>query len=535
MKNYILLMGFFALLFIVGCDDDDYEAPNEVTDVSWVTGVYPGQPTVVNAGEHLSFMDLSQNVISHKWTIEDGNYFLNSKFTRADTILDAFIIPDAGVETEEELINVLFKNAGLNKVRLYNTFPDSVSYNSKNELHAVKQGDVWVIDTTFVVDVYSEIKPAFKVFHNNVEILSVTADEITSLADTATWKSYEIEAGDALKFVDLTTVGRPATRTWWLAGGRTADNAASECLVSYMKMGEFKDNLINASRVIPLGSAKKYIPLKVNVIASTQPFVFDGNLMEAESEVISFNVSGEVASTLGTENDFTAHVSNTNGFDEDIAVKSVRVNGSDATKIELVLAAPIYNTDVVTVAYAGGTIQSLDERELEAFTVQTVKMHFGASILDKSGYGFEGAANGWWIQHTAYWSASEARAASGSYSMKFSNDDVATAPGRIITYGPAPGAINAGDYLVKAKIFKEPGCTVKSFNLAFAKKWVRKELSFEALPEGEWGEVSLVFTQPEDQPEESIFMDVNGPAEYGGGTGVFYVDDIEAIPLETRP
>jgi len=142
-------------------------------------------------------------------------------------------------------------------------------------------------------------------------------------------------------------------------------------------------------------------------VKSSQPFIFDGNLIEHESEKISFNVTAETAPFLNEEDNFTVHVSNEiSGFEGFIDVKTVELNSNDATMIEITLAESIYNTDVVTVSYSGGAISSLDERPLEGFGPQTVEMHYGESILkNKDVFGFEisadkiGGALGWFAQH----------------------------------------------------------------------------------------------------------------------------------------
>lgn len=528
------------ILFINSCEDDTNIAPGEFSDVTWYTSVYPGQPLVATVGGFVAFTDLSQGALSHEWTIDEGNYFLKNGFTKNDTILDSFIDNNQGLVSLDKTINVLFKKAGLQKVRLYDTFKDSVTYVGKTfTLKSKREGNVFVIDTTFVVDVFDSIKPAFKVTNSlGVTLLNVAENDKVSLQDTASWPTVTIEAGEKLTFNDLTTTGKPTSRNWNIPGGKTTIGNAAIATYSFFKIGYFKGASIAVSRTDPAGSVSKLIPIKINVIPSTKPFVFDGNLTEGETEVISFNVTGEVATILGAAADFTVQVSNAgSGFNSTIKVKSVAINGSDATKLELTLESPIYNTDVIKVSFASGKVISVDGRTLSAFTTETVKPYYGVGILSPSGYGVENNAAGWWFQHPAYWSASGDQAATGSYSLKFTcaNNTAAGTPGRIITYAPSPGAINAGDYLVKAKVYKVAGCTVKSFNIGFEKNWVRNALDISTLADGKWSEVTRVFTQPSTKSPDSIFIDVNGPTSFGGGIGTFYIDDIQCIPLEKRP
>lgn len=538
MKNINIIALLLLLAFVLGCQNEEtYKAPNEFSDVAWYNSIYPGLPYNVEVGSYVSFMDLSQGSISHEWSIEEGNKFLKTGFKASDS-LPLFIDPTMGLTTNNETVHILFLKPGLNKVRFRNTFKDSVAYKGTKQLKAVKEGNFWVIDTTFIVDAFEDLKPAFKVFKGSQEVLSISETDLPKAIDSDNWPTVEVEAGDELQYVDMTTIDRPNGRTWYVTGGKPTSLNDSIANIAYFSLGEYKAGTFKSVRSgdRPARSVSKIIPLKVKVIPSSKPFVFNGNLKEAQNETISFNITGEAAPFSGQEEFFKVHVVNSkSGFNADIHVATAKVNDLDATIIELKLSQPIYNTDIITVSFANGNIQSVDTRVLSNFSDKTVIMNYGASILDSSKFGFENLATGWWIQHTAYWSSSDAVVASGFYSMKFTNSNIATAPGRAITYGPKPGPIVAGDYLVKAKIYKVPGCTITSFNIAFEKNWVRKELKFDHLPEGKWGQVSLVYTQPKDQPDESIFMDVNGPAQWGGGTGTFYVDDIECIPLELRP
>ena len=535
MKHINLVIALLFLSFFVGCEDDGYDAPNEFSDVAWYNSIYPGKPYNVELGGYISFMDLSQGSLSHEWSIELNNHFLKPGFKDTDS-LPLFIDPKMGLTTANQTVHILFMNQGLNKVHFRNTFKDSVSYKGTKKLHPKKEGNVWVIDTTFMVDVFVDLKPAFKVFKGDQEALSISEDDMPKIEDKATWPTVEVEAGDALKFVDMTKIDRPNGRGWILNGGKPTTSTDSVATISYFSLGEYEAGQFRSIRSgdRPETTVWKTIPMKVKVIPSSKPFVFIGNLKEAVNETISFNITGEAVPFSGQEGFFTVHVTNPNGFNANIPVASAKVNDTDATIIDLKLSKPIYSTDAITVSYSGGTIKSVDTRNLGAFTDQKVATYLDASILDKSGYGFENIGAGWWIQHTAYWSSSDAVVHSGFYSFKFTNTNVATAPGTMITFGPKPGLVKAGDYLVRAKIYKVPGCTVTSFNFAFEKKWVRKTIEFGYLPEGKWVTASEIFTQPEDRADEGIFIDVNGPVIYGGGTGTFYIDDIECIPLEKR-
>lgn len=545
MKNIlILLTGFFSLLFWVSCEKDEYVAPESFSDVTWYTSIRPGTPYQVTAGNFISFRNPSPGKLTNQWEIEEGNFFLNKGFTKKDTVLISFIDNDAGLISEETTVHVLFTNPGINKVRLYTTFEDSVSFTGVDTLSAEKVDNVWVIDKTFEIDVFESINPAFKVLNGEEEIINITGEDIVLLKDSASWPKITIEAGETLTYVDMTTKGRPNARTWNLMGGKPSSGGDSIVTASYYKMGSFYGSISSRreGNMLPPGSTFKNIPLKINVVKSSQPFVFDGNLMEHESEKISFNVTGETAPFFNEEGNFTVNVSNDMaGFEGTIEVESVEVNSTDATIIEITLAQPIYNTDVVTVSYSGGSIMSLDERPLEGFGPQTVEMHYGESILkNKDVFGFEisadkiGGALGWFAQHPQ-WSRSDEQFV-GSASMRYQIEDYASAPNVSTLHGTAADhemLVPPGRYRMSLKVWIDPGTTIQGIRTPII-PWNLIQWDISNENRGEWVELSKDFSF--DKEYTDIKLQVH-TADSPGATGpqLFYVDDISFVELEERP
>ena len=546
MKNIsILLAGFFVLLFMVSCEEDEYVAPNSFSDVTWYTSVYPGQPYHIGVNDFISFMDPSPGKLTHKWEIEEGSYFLKEGFSRNDSVfsmLEEFIDDEAGLISEDNTVHVLFTEPGLSKIRLYNTFKDSVAFTGADTLAAEKVDDAWVIDTTFVIDVYDSIRPAFKVLDGEEEVLNITGDDIVNQEDSASWPEVTIEAGEELTYVDMTTTGRPNARNWNLAGGKPSSSNDSTVTAAYYRMGSYFASF-SASRggQLPPGSAFKYIPMKINVKKSSQPFVFDGNLIEHESEKISFNVTGETAPFINEESNFTVHVSNEKaGFEGTIDVASAQVNPNDGTIIELTLAEPIYNTDVVTVSYSGGEIESLDERPLEDFGPETVEMHFGENILNNDLFGFEipadknGGALGWWAQHPQ-WLRSDEQAV-GSGSMRYQIGDYASAPNASTLHGTANEhemLVPPGMYRMSLKVWIDPATTLQGIRTNLI-PWNMIQWDISNENKGEWVELSKEFTF------EQEYNDMKLQVHKGDNSGItgpqlLYVDDISFVELEERP
>ena len=198
MKNAIRILAVLAILF-VGCDDNEYEAPFPFSDVGFYTSKGTANDLQVNLNEYLSFTDLSQGAEAHSWRIEKTDVFLEGPIDRTDSILDPFIIEPRTTTSFEKTVHVLFQTSGMKKVRLYNTFNEMVVFkgnrdNVDYEMAAKKEGDLFVIDTTFMVKVYPKLVPVIKVRNGDVVVNHEARDTIY------------IEAGNTMEFTDLSTI-----------------------------------------------------------------------------------------------------------------------------------------------------------------------------------------------------------------------------------------------------------------------------------------------------------------------------------------
>ena len=567
MKNIKIISLFLSLLLVfVSCNEEeyaDYTAPDDLSDVSWLIGTerFSQKPFSINIDTHISFLDLSQGAVSHEWIIEDGNFFLKEGFKITDS-LPQFINPDLGLTSTEGKAHVLFGKSGENKVRLYNKFTQPVSYNSSvGTFKAKQEGNLWVIDTTFTFDVYANILPAFSVLKDGIVILTVTAEDMPSLANEANWPTIEIEAATSLQFRDETTIGRPNGRTWFAPDGVPAQIGGIDPVIKFFKLGTFNAGSFKSYRAIDLPKAEstKIIPLKVKVIKSSQPFVFDGAAKEAENEVISFRVNGEVVPFSGEAGNFTVNVANAvSGFNQNIPVQIARVKESDATFIELVLSAPIYNSDTVTISYSGGAIQSADERNLGAFGPEVVAMHFGGSVLANDKHpNFEngnGAANnafavGYFTGNANIlgggkfvWERVESKFYEGSASMKFETPASNPFPNvNLWSFGLGDAKpIPEGTYILSYQIWIEPGTTVKALRTEFDKpEFSRQIWDVSAVERGQWVRITNTATISRELTvaDNLRFTFLPHSAENAGATGaqLFYIDDLQFIKVEVRP
>ena len=558
----IFIISALILAFIVSCEKDDYEAPfGDFSSLSWITTQGFEESDHVSAlNNYIGFRDVSQNALSHSWYFPSGTNLLNADFNaEQDTIYTDFIGSAGPLDSSEKLINVIFREPGVKEVELRNTFRDSVA-------ESVLTNGVWVVNKIFTVTVFDDVKPMFKVMKGTDEILSVSEADMPSEADAASWPTVVVEAGEQLTYIDLTTTGQPDTRTWNFNGGAIDMSGAATVNLSYNGLGNFLAGSMTSKRndaAKPDGEATKLIPLKIEVVPSTQPFVLNGMITE-DSEVISLNVTGEIETLVAEEANFTVHVVNaTAGFDQNIAVQSATVNPSDATQIDLVLSAPIYNSDVITVEYTAGNIGSVDFRVLESFSATNVSLHRSDNIITDQGpgigldyTGFEveattgnfirkGFAEGYWVGATnsafLNFSRTTDQSNSGSASMRYeSPDGVTTArlQGAWFTQETrttyAIAALPAGTYDVSYMVYLEPGNTM----LAFQTEVQGGELStwdISTLPRGQWVEVSSRITLPAGLTNERFDLRLFDTDNVGvTGEQIMYFDDLSWRLLEAR-
>ena len=571
MNFFKLFLSTLILLSIVSCVEDDYQeyvAPDELSDIGWLIGTnrLVPEPNRINIDTHISFMDISQGVVHHEWNIEEGNHFLKGNFKQNDT-LDNFIDKEAGLISFDPKVHVLFKNEGQNHVRLLNFFNDSVSYKSSaGTTGAVKRDNLWVIDTTFTFDVFGYIKPAFQVFQGDSQVLNFTVDNSADIENIEDWPTVEVEAGSALKFVDLTTAGRPSARSWIYPDGAPTQTNQEDAEISFYRLGTFTGEM-RSFRMAPDPTASVItpIPLKVKVIPSSQPFVFSGNLREDENEKISFQVTGEVVPFAGQENNFTVHVKNIDaGFDQEIAVQSAQVSQENGTYIELVLSEPIYNSDNITVAYTNTNdgITSTDTRVLQSFEAQTVRMHFDGTAINNADFAsFEQqntamnrafAGPDYWVggkndDFGGYvWERVTDKAHHESASMKYETPASTPIPNNVNLFGfgiAKPTGISKGTYRVHYWVYIEPTTTLKAFRFELGNPnkgqatYTMPPFDISNAPKGEWTRVSSTVTIDADMTDLTYRSTLTFyAADNPGVTGAqkMYFDDFSMIELEIR-
>jgi hypothetical protein len=588
MKNKIVIAALLLLNFVFttscteGPEEYSTDGSNDFSSFkAYVTLDNTSAETKqINVDSYVGFYDLSFNAIDHEWKIPESGKFLNKNFTEDDSIYTKFIIPTNAKVSNEELINVLFTESGIKEVKLVNSFQDSVP-------QSVKVGGEWVVDRIFTIDVFANPVPTGKVYRQNYipnpadptgptiwdesnpysEILFVAEGDNPKEEEMGSWNEVVIEAGEKLKFEDLSSVGRVDAVRWHVEGGKPETSGNLEAEITYNKLGDYTA-WFESKRTNDVGPSKdisKLIPLRIKVIASSKPFVINGNVRMDADQVISFAVTGEMESIVGQTDKFIVNVKNSAAsFDQDIAVATVGINNEDATIIELTLSEPVFNTDEITISYSGGSIESVDARNLGDFGPIPVSFDLGASVLNADWAGFEnawtnhsigqngfdrrGGISGYWIgganktgNHLFFLRNTDVVAPGGSTaSVKYSAPDGVV---KVTLQGSdfsKPNGIAAGNYRVSYMVYIGASSTITGFKNVWSKTsatYPNLVWDLSTIEKDTWVEVSQMITIDSDISsggQFNLLMDpVDNPLATSGAQEIYF-DDLKWIKLNER-
>lgn len=599
MKKIILKVILLNLLFLASCSEDyvDYNAPDQVSDFTWVVGLDQNKSREnalkININTHLSFIDLSLGYQEHKWEIEEHNRFLKAGFKNQDS-LKPYILNDNTVITDAKA-HVLFQKPGINTVHLYNTYNQAVSRKTSLGTLTSKEVDgVHVIDTIFEVDVYGHIKPTFKIHTNSgdgsgEELINVATDNTVtvnetiagdifevpstevSLDDKSTWPTIEVNVAGSLIYEDFTHIealGRSNNRRWINENSNPSTSNGEKQIIKFFRLGTFEAGTITANRVNnateipPTAEAIASIPLMIKVIASNEnPLVVNGQIRETQDEKLRIQLTGEVENLTDKEGFFTVNVTN-GAFAQQIPVKKITIDADNPTFIELALTAPIYSSDNITVDYAGGNIQSVDGRTLADFS-QPVVSFLGASILTTnswSGYeegntshahGYVGVVAGpnshFWVggpqngdAGNPLWSRSTIYKFRGDGSLKF-NVEGGFPRGNLQMHQYGLGLVDkvpAGTYEISYMVYKEAGCELDQFQTWAAVSALSGAWDLSGVATETWTKVTrqVVLTAPIEAKSKFTLVFPRGTNPNAqSGKHTMYFDEFSMIPLEVRP
>ncbi|KXX69220.1 hypothetical protein AVL50_20195 [Flammeovirga sp. SJP92] len=293
-----------GILGLSSCQKEDEIADDQkVRAISWAISEEHKDTLEISIDDYISFMDASQGVLFHEWTIGEESNYLTGDFSKNEEDFTPFIDTSKGLKSEDATVHVYFPTAGVHKVRLYNTYDRKVTHNgAERQLEAQEKADqpgIWVIDTTFNVEVYAHVQPSFYVLKNHTDtVLFVSAEQEVDGADDSEWPTIDLIASeDVLTFVDTTTVGKPTDTEWTLSYlEETSKNRVFE--VVPMRTGQGR---AGAMKSIRQGSSQalsqtvqKTIPLKLNISAPELRPQYE--VYKGETLLFAYNDGDEIPS-----------------------------------------------------------------------------------------------------------------------------------------------------------------------------------------------------------------------------------------------
>lgn len=578
-------------LLISGCgENESLFVPNNFSDIAFINTQVVNQWSthILEKGNPISFMDLSHNALSHSWTIDEGCCFIKGEFNKADTVFEQFIIPDAGKVSNENIVHVLFQEPGTKTVRLTNTFRDKVIYDGLSEAGQNQQtfpGDpvkesffdeekgVWVFDTLMHFKILDYVTADITMSRNNEELLKVSRDEEYLVANSSAWDKLSIEVGEELT-ISADIYGEPDENFWKLNTGLAEIETKKEIInedpkiirmtsvFQAAKISEGNLGYLSMERKSkeegvkepdkPASKQSKYIPLKVNIIAPTTPFVVEEcKVVDMQAIQLSFKSTLKIAEDKLQEylDCFTVISDEYNVEISDLALNET------SNALILNLMNPVYKDEEIKVSYGGfegNPIVDIYDRTLQNM-VDVKPKYFDPVITDPVIRGFEGEIKndkslfGWYLQHFPVYSVCSDFAYSGNRSLLYdSNKAVAgtnygngvqcqTAAAESELNGPA------GDYIVEGWIYiKDKGTLSKiNFGIQFpssSQTLQDAELNLGDKETDKWIKVSAKYRFAEPLvPGKSklniLFPTINGTPQ----EGIIYIDDIKMYRDVSKP
>lgn len=517
MKNIFKIIIVLVTFAFIACEKE-YVVPSEFSDVGWYTSLFRDNPDTWNVGvdNFISFTDASVNELEHVWEIPEGAFFLKGPISRSDTVFTDKIIHKGEQTTTDKTIHVLFtRGGGKHTVKLTNLFSDSVAFRGLDTIPATRQPDgTWLYEAEFEIDVYDTIQAQAVIRQDGV---------IIDHEDTV-----YVENGNSIDFIDMTTVGRPDTRSFRV-GNTTGSDSVSTLILKNLGVFEAVFQASRSGENVPSDYDQYKFPNPIKVTPSSLPFELAGEIMEIEDQIIRVPFSGEF-------NPITVNASQIGFFTVDIdgtefAISTLGLKSDDASVLEIKLVEQIYKSDNITITLADGSaMEAADTRSPIPFADEPVSM-FQHDIAPVDIYGFETGheafVDNW--ENIGTNTITDEKAASGTYSMKME-----AVAGNWTAWESSGGSDIAkfdftaagGEIEFKYKLWIDPATTQTFYAPWFLPSWKQFWSSMPA-ERGEWVEVVKTWT-PGDTPGSFIYWRVNQ-------AGILYIDDIRVQLADKRP
>jgi len=599
MKKLLYTAAVLILISLTGCSENDtLLITNDSSDVSFINTKIKDQwqTNVITKNTPIFFYDLSQNALSHSWTISEGCNYME-KFDRTDTDYISHIISDAEKTSTDYDIYVLFQEPGTRTVRLYNTFADSVYYNGLNaEDELIKRFPgsankasvydenlgVWVFDTTMIFKVLDDVGADIKVNDNSgKEIVTVTRDEYPDVEESSSWTKTSLGVGEIMTisaniYGEADSIAWKINNNFILADGSKeeidtiqVDPLVTKHTMTYQATTMSENQLLGSLLVIrsdggdggdalwPADQAHIHIPLVATVTAPTNALEMSSiNLTDFNSLTVNIPIILQDLED-NIKDAFTVKIDNSskNISDMDIPVEKVELS-SDKNSVILTLSSKVYTDDEITVNYDNtvSAIKGQYDRTLESFSTSDISnMILGSSIGDPDQLGFEGVASGktlklnnvktWWLKDYPGINYSQEEAHSGMQSMKYDKDQISnTSLTELLGMTTNISLLgDEGNYKIKVYIKKMANCAASKISFDFFNKsltpqvFAETTLDISSIQEDEWVEISGILEATHVLNAAKLRVHVLPNEDGTFGDGQFYMDDISISRVTTRP
>ncbi|MFR9577125.1 MAG: hypothetical protein SNI54_07865 [Rikenellaceae bacterium] len=411
----LLYSALFAicLMLTTSCEENESTLiSEEFADATYVCSIlYNIQSTpYIAKGTMASFMDLSHNPDSHTWELlDEGCYFLDTNEINSEMDdYTPYILADYGSSCSDELVSVLFAEAGTKVIRLYNEFYKYVSYTGITQGSEYTTEAVWneekyiwefIEDITFYV--LDDLSFGLEVYdQDGTKLAAVGTDEFPSTEDRDSWPTVNVPVDNELTYVIVDATGEPTSTTWTLnlasggggTGGTESYTAAYTNIGTSVNAGNVQltrnnDNYSNYYLQRPVANLTKSIPLKITVVAPTSDLI-------STSQITSLSGSNQIELYVGTDlakagdpSNFSISASH-DGSPLSISVTDVAIKSSDIKSLTLTLSDKIYVDDSnITLSYTAPSDSSMAvvdnfDRELASFSSYAVSPEASNLIED---------------------------------------------------------------------------------------------------------------------------------------------------------
>lgn len=592
MKRVVYNIIAIAALLLASCEDNESMLqPNDFSDVSFICSQLTNQysDNIIEVGSPISFMDLSQNAVTHTWTIDERCAFLYGEYDKNDTVYDEFIIPNAGTQTTDVTMFVLFQEPGTDvKVRINNSFSEEVSfvrysddmawtpsYSSEYEIGSTYNTTTGLWDfeaeCSFYVLDYVDAKVEVRRLSDDELLGEVAKGVVGDTTESDSWDVVNITTDDVIA-ISAEVYGEPGTVTWNISSSylmsydalaSTTEVVSTNPVVTkytrYYQPSKLSDeegfnlgaiNLVRSSSyngdsqiTQPSGYLSKQLPLRVVTTMGEGDLTATYKATDFNQITLYLSALGSTELPANVASDFTVAVSNDGAsINETIAARSVAYNSSRSAVV-ITLESDIYLDDEITFKYnpSGVAITDTYGRELASINDSYDSNEFSffdPVITDSDLRGFEeGGTTSWYIQHSNYWSLSSERSNGGDYSMKFNN----TTAGSSTEYYTVQNnncddlTGDAGEYILKAWVYLESGASVDTdIRFTINNPWTLASSTTSSMtdaPTGVWTELEQKFIITSAMVGGTTTLNMTMPTS---NTGTIFVDDISLERKMTR-